>query len=93
MSWDANRAICHVAQASFVVSILAAMFYGLRLLLEAVKILLEATQPPEERSLGLKYNRAEELELLRVVEINRVQEQALSPVLAFFPDTSPRPWR
>jgi hypothetical protein len=90
VAWDANQAICRTAQASFAVSILAAVFYGGRLLAEAVSVMQDAGRPAEERMFGHKMD-PEELAVLRMVEYNRVQEQALSPLLAFFPD-SPPPW-
>ncbi|KPM44817.1 hypothetical protein AK830_g1751 [Neonectria ditissima] len=100
-SWEGVRVYCHVAQASYAVSILAAMLYIGRLLQEAI---LEAYR------LGRKHERkwtavntVEELEdpeekywdahqesdtTLRVTD--EWYDTGLSPVLAFFPATQGR---
>ncbi|VUC33633.1 unnamed protein product [Clonostachys rosea] len=91
-SWSSTRLGCHVAQANFVVSIFAAMIYTGRLTLEAATETWERWGKKDE---GLKvlvngelYVDDEEMGVIDEEEqTQQIYEAALSPVLAFFPES------
>ncbi|RSL68395.1 hypothetical protein CEP54_002822 [Fusarium duplospermum] len=97
-AWEKNRGYCRIAQASFAVSILAAALYGARLLREALLVAYErgwkhgqvwSGQDADEemgQEIGDKYM-DDEHEAAEALMVPREswQDQALSPVLAFFP--------
>ncbi|RMJ12296.1 hypothetical protein CDV36_008054 [Fusarium kuroshium] len=94
VAWDKNRGYCRIAQASFAVSILAAVVYGARLMREALLVAYEigwkhgqilSVQDVDEE-MGDKYMDDEhEIAVGLLVPRSSWQDQALSPVLAFFP--------
>lgn len=93
-----TAAACYIAQASFAVSVLAALFYGGRFVAAAIEVAvvwikdqeirhqfvaLEQDPVDEENDLCLEDAAAREKERYRYL-----YEEALSPVLAFFPRDS-----
>ncbi|KAF7534062.1 hypothetical protein G7Z17_g13425 [Cylindrodendrum hubeiense] len=100
-SWSGIRGYCHVAQASFAISILAAMLYCGRLLREAMLVAYQRGRIHERKwtAVGVddmeetgeeKYSDAElETSMLTVRE--EQYDLGLSPVLAFFP-AGPNRW-
>ncbi|KAM0433292.1 hypothetical protein ACHAPT_004168 [Fusarium lateritium] len=93
-AWDRNQGYCRIAQASFAVSILAAVLYGVRLLREALLLAYQSGRRHErewsiqdvDEEMGDKYTDNErETAVGLTVQQESWQGQALSPVLAFFP--------
>ncbi|KAM6525501.1 hypothetical protein FALCPG4_011040 [Fusarium falciforme] len=93
-AWDKNRGYCRIAQASFAVSILAAVLYGARLLREALLMAYERGRKHEQQlsvqdfdeEMGNRYTDNEHQTAMGLtVQQESWQDQALSPVLAFFP--------
>ena len=92
VAWDNTQGYCHVAQAGVVVSILAAAFYGTRLLREVILIAYDRGQ--RHRSEGF-VQITEDMEPMESVytdgEGQHLEQKesrnsfTLSPVLAFFP--------
>ncbi|KAM5354413.1 hypothetical protein ACJ41O_001062 [Fusarium nematophilum] len=102
-AWGKNRGYCHVAQASFAVSILAAVLYGGRIIREVLLMayrrgraherdwsVKDVEMDVESISIRDKYSDGERetVEMLTVRE--DWNDQALSPVLAFFPSGTGR---
>jgi hypothetical protein len=92
VAWDKTRGYCHIAQAGFVVSILAMTLYGTRLIREVILIsynrgqrhrlegfvqIAEDTEPMESVYTDEEWEHLEQKE--------RKSNLTLSPVLAFFP--------
>ncbi|KAF5024711.1 hypothetical protein F66182_3225 [Fusarium sp. NRRL 66182] len=100
-AWDNTRGYCHVAQAGFVISALAAMLYGARLIIEILLMAFEKGHQREQKwfveeaedveSMGDKYS-DDERESAERIAVNEMYAQALSPVLAFFPSSSGNRW-
>ncbi|KAL2683133.1 hypothetical protein Neosp_007600 [[Neocosmospora] mangrovei] len=93
VAWDKNRGYCRIAQASFAVSILAAVLYGSRLLREAMLVAYERGRKHEQQlsvqdfdqEMGNKYTDDDhETAVGLTVPKESWQDAALSPVLAFF---------
>ncbi|KAJ4315504.1 hypothetical protein N0V84_008330 [Fusarium piperis] len=93
-AWQRNQGYCRIAQASFAVSVLAAVLYGVRLLREALLVAYDMGRKHEQRlsvrdvdeEMGEKYTDNEhETAVCLTVQRGSWQDQALSPVLAFFP--------
>lgn len=90
-----TAAACYVAQASFAISVLAALFYGGRLLASAIEMVVvwARAQEDEYQLLAMNSDLVDEengpcLEDATAREKERYRylyEEALSPVLAFFP--------
>lgn len=93
-----TAAACYTAQASFAVSVLAALFYGGRFVAAAIEVAvvwikdqetrhqfvaIDSDPVDEENDLCLEDATAREKERYRYL-----YEEALSPVLAFFPQDS-----
>lgn len=105
VSWESNVGHCRTAQACFVVSIMAVGLYGARVVLEAMVTVVYGRQhllrDEIDRELRLgedeeKYSDEEEGVVvgLAVQDEWHGYDQALSPVLAFFPSDGPsRPTR
>ncbi|KAJ6442303.1 Isoleucine-tRNA ligase, cytoplasmic [Purpureocillium lavendulum] len=92
---ERNRGYCRVAQASFLLSILALLVYGSRLLHCAYQALFSSDNDGEqefawERAPNTKAMPAGDLEWTteRETEKHGWLDQPLSPVLAFFTETS-----
>ncbi|KAF4469555.1 hypothetical protein FALBO_3547 [Fusarium albosuccineum] len=104
-AWDRNRGYCRIAQATFAVSIMATILYGGRLIREALVLAYQRGRKHERQwsaqdvdvdveSIGDKYsdNDGDTVGRLAVKGPDYWQDQALSPVLAFFPCESERRW-
>ena len=94
-SWNRNRGYCHVAQASFMVSMLAAVLYGGRALFQLLEL---AYNRGKKHAKDWAYGQVDEEE--KYTDSDREAEgwlavrgshidEALSPVLAFFPSDIP----
>lgn len=98
-AWDRTRGYCHIAQASFAISIMSAILYSTRLLGEIVMIAYAKGQRHRLREATLD---AEDLESVESIYTDKEMEPldqqeaknilALSPVLAFFPSDSESRW-
>ncbi|CAG9946625.1 unnamed protein product [Clonostachys rosea f. rosea IK726] len=92
-SWSSTRLACHVARANFVISILAATIYTGRLTLEAATETWERWGWNKDKGWqvlvnGEPYADDEEMDIIDEEEQTRqIYEAALSPVLAFFPES------
>lgn len=95
-SWDENRGYCRVAQASFAVSIVAAIACICRLVVQAGQTIHTRRVSDEERNDNKDWEagvdgRPGETDHLTPSELDiaaaRLYEDALSPVLAFFPES------
>lgn len=89
-SRDADRGSCGMAQAGFVVSILAVMLYGGRLVLEALLAAYQHGRRKGREWVGEsiaeeKYSDEEQETVVGLVVPDGWYDQGLSPVLAFFP--------
>ena len=86
VSWKRNRSFCRVSQASFVTSVLAILFSTGHLILYVVRGFRRAgnnTQEMWEEEVEMKLDT---IGLRRATEIYSCHSQALSPILAFFPE-------
>lgn len=89
-SWDANRGYCRMARASFVVSILAVILYGGRVVLEALVAAYYRGRGDSRKWVDKsvdeeKYSDEERESSVGLTVPNDWYDQGLSPVLAFFP--------
>lgn len=94
--WAGTRGFCHVAQASFAISMLAAMLYCGRLLREAMLVAYHRGRTHErnwtavdvedvEEANEEKYSDVEQETGMRLAVREERYDTGLSPVLAFFP--------
>ncbi|KAH7131433.1 hypothetical protein B0J13DRAFT_104470 [Dactylonectria estremocensis] len=95
-SWTGTRSYCHVAQASFAISILAALLYCGRLLREAMLVAYHRGRKHERKWTVVDAVDMEDLEEEKYSDVELESEgrltvreprydPGLSPVLAFFP--------
>ncbi|KAF4964699.1 hypothetical protein FSARC_7406 [Fusarium sarcochroum] len=103
-AWDRNRGYCHIALASFAVSVIAATLYGTRLIREVLLIGYERGQRHEHKlnrfmvddemveSTEGTYTDDERVTVAGLTVKEDRYSQALSPVLAFFPSDSDNHW-
>ncbi|CAM1507438.1 Fc.00g070790.m01.CDS01 [Cosmosporella sp. VM-42] len=90
-SWDRNRGYCRVAQASFVVSMLAVALYGGKVLFQLLELVCNRGKEHAERwsydhRAGEEKHSDLEREAERWLTVREPHvDEALSPVLAFFP--------
>ncbi|CAG9977628.1 unnamed protein product [Clonostachys byssicola] len=93
-SWSSTRLACHVAKANFALSIIAPLIYGCRLALEAMIVTWERQCRKKDKDLqvlvnGELYTDGEEMDIIdEEQQARQIYEAALSPVLAFFPETA-----
>lgn len=105
VSWESNVGHCRTAQAGFVTSILAVVLYGGRVVLEAMVTVVYGRQHHPRDGIDRELPLGEDEEKysdeegglvvgLAVQDEWHGYDQALSPVLAFFPSDGPsRPTR
>lgn len=89
-SWEDTRSACHILQAGFVTSLLLVIFYVGRLSVDAVSSC--RPKAPDNAGyksipeLGFGFHEESDREDEHSLEM-RAYEEALSPVLAFFPES------
>jgi hypothetical protein len=99
-AWDKTRGYCQIAQASFAMSLIAAILYFARLVREAMLIAYERGQRHQpkwpvqdveevESMAGIYMDDDGESEAELITKESR-HSMALSPVLAFFPSSDNR---
>ncbi|KAM0074307.1 hypothetical protein ACKRZS_013623 [Fusarium odoratissimum] len=99
-AWDKTQGYCQIAQASFAMSVIAAILYGARLIREAMLIAYERGQRHQSK---WPVQDVQEVESMAGVYVDEEGESevklttkegwhsmALSPVLAFFPSSDNR---
>ncbi|KAF5966058.1 hypothetical protein FBULB1_11894 [Fusarium bulbicola] len=99
-AWDRTQGHCQIAQASFAMSVIAAILYGARLIREAM---LMAYERGQRHQLKWPTQDVQEVEAMAGVYLDEEgeseaesttteawQSMALSPVLAFFPSSDNR---
>ncbi|KAI9158867.1 hypothetical protein HJFPF1_06867 [Paramyrothecium foliicola] len=83
-----SRHICNMTRSSFLMSVVAVMLYGVRLSLEGLYT-FQSMGKTSRREIHYDSITAQEIRISMAVELEKAHGQALSPVLAFFPETEP----
>lgn len=101
VAWDRTEGYCRTAQAGFALSIMAMVLYGTRLVREVILIAYERGQRDQPKwsaqddgvgPMESIYTDGEWDSASRSKVVEDIQNQALSPVLAFFPSDTDNRW-